>query len=579
MPSCILIVVLLSILLLAALWYKYRPRTLPGIPCWPHEHPILGDLVRLHNVTKNGGSFTDFLDLSAKTLGPVCQIRLGPFAHMVIITDYQEVESLLLRRHSSLDRSNETMNLFRTILPQALLTMKTGDTWRHHRKIIGPAMTTKYLSLTMPNVTRTADLLIELWCMKGQHAAGRTWEAEMDLESATMDAICGMAFGQSWGVLEGYIRQLRSADSPSFHTGHRGDAVFALSIPDLAESTWYMFDVVPVQSPFPQITHFFSQLTPSYIQHTRRIDQFLIERIERAKHKAKSFAPEVALDTADNTLDLMMTRQLYGEQGLSDFEIKQELFQYLLAGTETSSTTLAWWCKFMTNHPHVQRKLHDHLLTRLTDLNERRPTYEELSPNHVPYLEAVVHETLRLARTAGAYLRDTKEDLTILGHHVPKGTTLVFPTSTGYEDRFNSISALPFTSNTPHDEQKSDIAVQAASALGEVRTDQHPRRVGHWSGGTGDQFDPERWMTPDGKFNAVAGPSLPFSLGQRRCFGKNLALMELRVFIAKLNLAFFFAPVPQSQNGFERFDKVISHPRDCYIRPVRWETVSPDERQ
>ncbi|WVQ98298.1 hypothetical protein IAU59_005421 [Kwoniella sp. CBS 9459] len=573
MPSCILIIFPLF-LLLALLVYSYRPKTLPGIPCWPHGHPVLGDLLRLQAVIHNNGSFTDFLDLSAKTLGPISQIRLGPLAHMVIITDYQEVESLLLRRHSSLDRSSETMNLFRTILPQALLTLKTGDKWRHHRKVIGPAMTVKYLSLTMPNVTRTADLLIDLWRLKSKVAGERTWDAEKDLESATMDAICGMAFSQSWGVIESYIQQIEREGFTRYAKGQRGDVKFSLTVPELAESTWYMFDVVPVQSPFPQLTHLFSRLTPAYNRHTRRIDQFLSARLQNAKRKAKTSAPEVALELADNTLDLMLARQMVGEPGLHDYEIKLELFQYLLAGTETSSTTLAWWCKFMTNHPEVQQKLHEHLQTRLLDTNERQPTYGELSPSNVPYLEAVVHETLRLARTAGAYLRDTKEDMIILGHHVPKGTTLVFPTSTGYEDRSHSVSALPSSVCLLTEEQKTNAAVHAADALNEVRSDHQPRRVGHWDGGTGDLFDPERWMTPDGKFNAVAGPSLPFSLGQRRCFGKNLALMELRVFIAKLNLAFFFAPIPECQNSFERFDKVISHPRDCYIRPVPWESTS-----
>ncbi|OCF44809.1 hypothetical protein I317_01298 [Kwoniella heveanensis CBS 569] len=481
------------------------------------------------------------------------------------------------------------MNLFRTILPQALLTMKTGERWRHHRKIIGPAMTTKYLRLAMPNINPTADLLIEFWECKGRLASGRAWEGEIDLESATMDAICGMAFGQSWGVLQSYIQQVRHKGAGSYVVGERGEAIFRLTVPDLARSTWYMFDVsvlqrllfaadlcvfilqvVPVQSPFPQLTHLFSRLTPSYNRHTRRIDDFLTQRVEYAKRKAQALAPELALDVADNTLDLMMARQLDGLQGLSDFETKQELFQYLLAGSETSSTTLAWWCKFVTNHPQVQRKLRQHLQVRLTDLRDRQPTYEELSSSNVPYLEAVVHETLRLARTAGAYLRDTTEDMIILGHHVPKGTTLVFPTSTGYEDCSSFFSAGTLIGEASRGEQKT------ADPLSECRTDHHPRRVGHWDDGTGHIFDPERWMTPDGMFNAVAGPSLPFSLGQRRCFGKNLALMELRVFIAKLNLAFFFAPVPASQNGFERVDKVISHPKDCYIRPVQWEMVVTD---
>jgi cytochrome P450 len=60
----------------------------------------------------------------------------------------------------------------------------------------------------------------------------------------------------------------------------------------------------------------------------------------------------------------------------------------------------------MTNASDVQRKLRKHLLTRLPELEDRQPTFEDLNAANVPYLEAVVHETLRLSRTAGGYVRE-----------------------------------------------------------------------------------------------------------------------------------------------------------------------------
>lgn len=55
----------------------------------------------------------------------------------------------------------------------------------------------------------------------------------------------------------------------------------------------------------------------------------------------------------------------------------------------------------MTNHPEVQHQLRAHL--------ERLPqpiTGDSLSADNVPYLEAVVQETLRLSRTAGGMSRE-----------------------------------------------------------------------------------------------------------------------------------------------------------------------------
>nr|XP_019046906.1 hypothetical protein I302_03510 [Kwoniella bestiolae CBS 10118]OCF25836.1 hypothetical protein I302_03510 [Kwoniella bestiolae CBS 10118] len=486
---------------------------------------------------------------------------------MVIITDYQEIESLLLRRHSSLDRSSQTTSLFKTILPRALLTLQTGDVWRKHRKGIGTAMTPRFLALTMSNITKSAQNLVELWNRKGELSGGRSWEAEVDLESAMMDAICGLAFGESWNVITSYTGQLESLNSDIgndlSNIGSRGEIVFHLNAPDPARTTWYIFQAVPVESPFPALSHFFTRLTPSYRYHTKRMDDFLEQRLAEARHKASNLSCEMASEAADNTFDLLIAKQL-GEGGLSDDEIKQELFQYLLAGTETSSTTLAWisrtsfhnkflqlisqkWCKFMTNNPAIQRKLRQHLLNRLPQDIIHNMTFDDLIAVNLPYLEAVVHETLRMARTAGGFLRDTKEDMCIMGHHIPKGTTLAFPTSIGHQD-LSSPDYLLSTSLSHAEE----------------------RRVGYWKSGTGHVFDPERWLTEDGQFNAIAGPSLPFSLGQRRCFGKNLALLELRIFIAHLSLSFFFARIPADQNSFDRFDKVISHPKDCFVRPVQW---------
>ncbi|WWD00852.1 hypothetical protein V866_007790 [Kwoniella sp. B9012] len=537
-------------------WYRFKPITLPGVPHWPNGHFLWGDLLRLKNILLNNGSFTDFLDLSASTLGPICQIRLGPFAHMVIITDYMEMESLLLRRHQSLDRSSQTTSLFRTILPRALLTLRSGQVWRHHRRAMGNAMTPRFLALTMPNITRSAQNLVELWRKKNDLSRGRSWQAEKDLESATMDAICGMAFGKSWEVVPSYINQLERnnthTDGGTLEIGERDEMIFRLEAPDLAKSTWYIFKAVPVQSPFPAFTHFFTRLKPGYMYHVKRIDDFLSGRLYEARHCILSTSHEVGLEVADNTLDLLVAKGMQeGDEAMSDDEIKQELLQC----TETSSTTLAWWCKFMTNNPSIQTELRGHLLERLPENSDKNMNFDDLSPANVPYLEAVVHETLRVARTAGGFLRDTKEDMMILGHHIPKGTTLAFPTSIGFKEcspvdhRRPKSPSTEFQYTTDHDQK---------------------RRVGYWDYGTGHIFDPERWLTEDGRFNPIAGPSLPFSLGQRRCFGKNLALLELRVFIAQLNLSFFFAPIPADQNRFDRLDNVISHPKDCLIRPIPW---------
>ena len=57
--------------------------------------------------------------------------------------------------------------------------------------------------------------------------------------------------------------------------------------------------------------------------------------------------------------------------------------------------------KYFSEYPDVQRKLHQELLTALNDSPESRPlTFADISGSDTPYLEATVHEILRLARVA-----------------------------------------------------------------------------------------------------------------------------------------------------------------------------------
>lgn len=111
--------------------------------------------------------------------------------------------------------------------------------------------------------------------------------------------------------------------------------------------------------------------------------------------------------------------------------------------------------------------------------------------------------------------------MVILGKRVPKGTTVIIPTLTGIEDIANPIYAVP--SLAIDQASKADAPTLSAS-LDESRDPAASRRVGFWAAGTGKLYQPERWLDKAGNFDINAGPSLPFSLGQRACFGKNLAV-------------------------------------------------------
>lgn len=116
-----------------------------------------------------------------------------------------------------------------------------------------------------------------------------------------------------------------------------------------------------------------------------------------------------------------------------------------------------------------------------------------------------------------------KQDVVILGQHVPKGTVVVCSTRTGYEDRSTPAFTAPSSSATSSADT-ANAAVRVNDSLEALRGDVPIRKVGYWAAGTATSFDPQRWLDAEGNFNLNAGPSVPFSQGQRGCFGKNLAV-------------------------------------------------------
>jgi len=107
---------------------------------------------------------------------------------------------------------------------------------------------------------------------------------------------------------------------------------------------------------------------------------------------------------------------------------------------------------------------------------------------------------------------------------------IVMTTNTAYEDESTPMHTVgPISGEVPTTGHKDDTASSIRNAevedIKEIdQGGEDEKKTGTWAAGTGRHFDPERWLRPDGSFDANAGPSLPFSLGQRGCFGKSLAV-------------------------------------------------------
>jgi cytochrome P450 family 135 len=98
---------------------------------------------------------------------------------------------------------------------------------------------------------------------------------------------------------------------------------------------------------------------------------------------------------------LLLARDEEGEP-MTDVELRDELMTLLVAGHETTATSLAWAVERLTRH--------DGALERVA--------------TDAQYADAVVKETLRLRPVVAIVLRRLLEPMQVAGHELPTGTTV-----------------------------------------------------------------------------------------------------------------------------------------------------------
>ncbi|KAI0853838.1 cytochrome P450 [Daldinia vernicosa] len=225
--------------------------------------------------------------------------------------------------------------------------------------------------------------------------------------------------------------------------------------------------------------------------------------------------------------------------------MKDELLLFIYAGHDTTSVTLQWFVKFMTNNQEAQMKLRKALRTAFP--GDSLPSITDLLAKNVPYLDAVIEESLRCGATATRIMRVATVDTEIFGHKIPAGTRLSAPATLMWH-------------SMPVPEGRRSLSSRAAFEKGD-RVD--------WTHTPGaqelDKFIPERWLKIDKDGKEICDPTTlahnAFGGGIRGCFGKRLAMLELRITIALIVMSFKFLPIPPEFNSFQATEQLLRSPR------------------
>ncbi|KAF8162807.1 cytochrome P450 [Crassisporium funariophilum] len=203
-----------------------------------------------------------------------------------------------------------------------------------------------------------------------------------------------------------------------------------------------------------------------------------------------------------------MSTDLPVNQQMTDEDVLAQVPTFLVAGHETTSTATTWALYALSLDQNVQSKLRNELL----DVGTDNPTMDEL--NALPYLDAVVRETLRVhapvPMTSRVAMQDDilplsapirgKNGEMLDGIRVKKGQTLLVPIL---------------------------VLNRAKSIWGEDAM----------------EFKPERWQsTPEAASTipGVWGNMLTFLGGPRACIGYRFSLVEMKALLFTLIRAFEF---------------------------------------
>ena len=354
--------------------------------------------------------------------------------------------------------------------------------------------------------------MLALWRERARLAEGRPFDALHDMLRGTVDIISAATFGFEIGATTAQFNLLASIKKLELPRDTDTEAVFPVAEdPPAYTSIRTMVDSIEIgmQSPMPR-QHFTLalKLYPYLVKAKKHRDVMIREKIEASWAKFSRNDSNDGL--VKSAVDLIVQReaQMARKEGrlpmYNTQAIRDELFGFIQAGHETTSTTICWAIKHLTEHQEIQQKLRSEIrIAHMRAVNSHElPTAQEIVKANVPYLDAFIEESHRMGTTVPAVVRRATKDTVILGHHIPKGT-----------DVFMITNGPSFQSP----------AFPIAESMRTKSSQEAKDRYGMWEDSNIQDFVPERWLVKEesGKtvFNPRAGPVLPYGMGVRGCFG------------------------------------------------------------
>ncbi|BFZ10434.1 hypothetical protein BsWGS_13473 [Bradybaena similaris] len=364
-----------------------------------------------------------------------------------------------------------------------------GADWKRIRRIMSPTFSSGKLKLLTHYMNLTAQRLGQN--LKNLAASGTSIEAKKVFGAFTLDVICGTAFGLDINSQQNYegpfIQHVKSM--LTFEKSLQFTLGLAGSFPILAS----LFQIIGHGFFKGKDVKFFEKNIISLIQERKAHPE---------RQKVMDFL-QLLLEAEADDVD-----EFVGDKKLTTEEIAAQGIIFIIAGYDTTSTTLQYLSYELAKNPEVQRNVRQEIARVLGDSTE--PDYDNC--HSLKYTEAAISEALRMYPPVHLISRLAERDINLKGIHIPAKTAIMIPLS--------NIGRDPEFFEDP------------------------------------DSFKPERFLN-ENKANINPVTYLPFGYGPRTCIGMRLAIMELKIAIVHMLRAVEFVGVTPQDVEIDDFSGIL----------------------
>ncbi|KAK9765088.1 Cytochrome P450 3A4 [Basidiobolus ranarum] len=471
---------------------------LEGIP-GPTPDFLFGNL--RHTLLKHGTMHKAWCAMK-KEYGGIFQLFLGT-NHIVFVTDIEAIRTIL-RQPEIYDNDKFFGKIFAPIVPNTLVAIK-GEQWKRHHRILSPTMSPQRMKLCVPKVISTVDHLLSKW---KNCASKKPYEVQRDFELFSLEVLGDFAFGYQFNLV-------------------RGDDAMGQKEQDLMKAIHILFKDITRR----MVT---GDLLEKIVGRSSQIDwalNFIDEIIEDVQ---KTYSDLTSSGKDEDSLEVLAAAKNVvalisnSREQLSSKEVRDEMIG-ILFGYATTAATLAWAMKFISRNPRVQYKLREEIFEVIG--TNGKPSYDDIQPGSMPYLDSLFKEIMRLTFTVNAFGRTVTQDTILNGMLIPQGTSVMVPTSVLHYNK-------DFWDNP-------------------------------------DEIIPERWLETNSESENAKesrtceavrkGAYLPFGGGHRQCIGQRLATLEIKIFLCMFFQKFNLEKLPQCYDTDRQSIKLAVRPRESYI--------------